>query len=109
MNIYHIYPVDITGKVPAWLVNRASQIVAPKMAGRIHKVARAYPAWKEKNRPHHKPWINPEQICIPRLDRRDICSMDEVLQKEVIDESELSEENGDMENGSNQDLNTLLE
>ena len=61
------------------------------------KACRGYDAWKSQQRkPNYKPWLNPEQLVesIPRMDSKDILSMDEVQQAEIIDETAVSEENG---------------
>ena len=49
-------------------------------------------AGRVKNNPHHKPWLNPEQMTLPRLNIDDIKSMQEMQQAEVIDETGVEED-----------------
>lgn len=34
----------------------------------VHKAGQEYPAWKQKNSPQHKPWLQPEQSTLPTMD-----------------------------------------
>lgn len=93
--ITYLTQCDLRGKIPSWAVNRAAHRVAPSIVTRLHKVSKNYPAWKAKNHPNYKPWINPEQISIPHINWDDVRSMDEVLTVEVIDESACEDKNCD--------------
>ena len=60
---------------------------------RLHKACTRYPAWKQKHRPHYKPWLYPEQITLPRFKAEDLISKDDLPSDDSIeDESELKEE-----------------
>ena len=66
---------------------------------RIHKACKAYPAWKKGHSSRNfKPWLNPEQITLPRLNSADICSIEELQSCEVIDETAISDNDLDSDN-----------
>ncbi|EYC23413.1 hypothetical protein Y032_0015g2638 [Ancylostoma ceylanicum] len=74
------------GKLPTWLVNRLTRVIAPKVIKRLHKACLAYPEWKEENHPNLKPWIYAEQqMDFPRVDLSK-CQPQE-YEQEIIDES----------------------
>uniref|UniRef100_T1IMT8 START domain-containing protein 10 n=1 Tax=Strigamia maritima TaxID=126957 RepID=T1IMT8_STRMM len=79
---------DKASKLPPWLVNKLSQIFAPKMLKRVHKACLGYDAWKKAHNPRCKPWLYPEQINLPRI------SVDHCIQKETTEEEEEEEEEG---------------
>ncbi|XP_070300761.1 START domain-containing protein 10 [Salvelinus sp. IW2-2015] len=89
--LYYLTQVDPKGSLPKWVVNRASQFVAPKAMKKIYKACQKYPEWKRKHNPNLKPWIYPEQNTLPCINVADL-----VLQRadslENIDESRLTEE-----------------
>ncbi|XP_042182018.1 START domain-containing protein 10-like [Oncorhynchus tshawytscha] len=89
--LYYLTQVDPKGSLPKWVVNRASQFVAPKAMKKIYKACQKYPEWKRKHNPNLKPWIYPEQNTLPCINVSDL-----VLQRadslENIDESRLTEE-----------------
>lgn len=96
-DVAYVTLADPRGKLPSWIVNKACLGIAPKSVKRLLKACRGYDAWKSQQRkPNYKPWLNPEQLVesIPRMDSKDILSMDEVQQAEIIDETAVSEENG---------------
>jgi hypothetical protein len=37
------------GKLPCWLVNRVTTIVAPKLLKKLHKACLKYPEWKMRH------------------------------------------------------------
>lgn len=88
---------DPRGKLPVWVVNKATKILAPKIIYRIYKACKGYPSWKSKNNQHFKPWIYPEQISLPRLDMSQIKPLSAGISSESIDESGISEDDVDAE------------
>lgn len=58
---------DPKGSLPPWLVNKCTQIFAPKMVKRLYKACLGYEEWKLKHNPNEKPWIHPEQITTPKI------------------------------------------
>ncbi|XP_012548587.1 START domain-containing protein 10 [Bombyx mori] len=54
---------DPRGALPAWLVNRVTAQLAPRLVQQLHAAARRYPGWKAlTDYPYHKPWRHPEQV-----------------------------------------------
>lgn len=96
-DLYYITQSDLRGRIPSWVINRASHRVAPTVVAKLHKAGKQYPGWKAKpeNRPSWKPWYNPEQITLPRIDWDKVQPMDEVLQSEIIDESNVEDKGGE--------------
>ncbi|XP_022324155.2 START domain-containing protein 10-like isoform X1 [Crassostrea virginica] len=86
---------DPRGKLPAWVVNKATQYLAPKVISRIYKACQSYEAWKSSHNPGHKPWLYPEQMSLPRLDLQDIKTECEFTSNESLDESNVKEEDID--------------
>ncbi|KAG5321569.1 STA10 protein, partial [Acromyrmex heyeri] len=89
----YVSHTDPHGKLPVWLVNKVTQIFAPKMVKRLHKASVGYPGWKILNNPNYKPWHYPEQIMAPRI-RIEECvkSAEEKNSKyNYVDESNLKE------------------
>ncbi|CAC5364369.1 unnamed protein product [Mytilus coruscus] len=79
-------------KLPAWAVNKVTQIMAPKVITRIHKACLSYQKWKSTHNPTFKPWLNPEQMTLPRLNMADIKPLSEFNSLESLDESCMKEE-----------------
>ena len=99
----YVSHTDPHGKLPVWLVNKITQIFAPKvrepsyigflwiiyklmnfnyllssvlpkkMVKKLHKASIGYPTWKMLNNPNFKPWHFPEQIMSPRIKTEDVC------------------------------------
>ncbi|GBO98440.1 START domain-containing protein 10 [Eumeta japonica] len=54
---------DPRGALPAWLVNRVTAQLAPRLVKQLQTAARRYPGWKAlTDNPHYKPWRNPDQV-----------------------------------------------
>ncbi|WKY02496.1 hypothetical protein Q1695_016066 [Nippostrongylus brasiliensis] len=84
--IIYLSHSDPKGKLPTWLVNRLTRVIAPKVIKRLHKACMNYPSWKAENQPGFKPWIYPEQqMDFPRVDLTK-CQPQE-YEQEIIDES----------------------
>ncbi|XP_077984281.1 START domain-containing protein 10-like [Glandiceps talaboti] len=81
---------DPKGSLPAWLINKVTQLVAPKIMQRVYKACQKYPGWKAKNNPKYKPWLYPEQIRLERLNIDDILPRTNTS-SESLDESQLVE------------------
>ncbi|VDK52563.1 unnamed protein product [Anisakis simplex] len=77
---------DPKGKLPAWLINRLTRVIGPKMMKKLHKASLNYPEWKSANRPSWKPWIYPEQqMNMERIKMSDCKAC--IYEQELIDES----------------------
>ncbi|GAB1605056.1 START domain-containing protein 10-like isoform X1 [Argonauta hians] len=83
---------DPRGQLPSWAVNKATQILAPKVVNRMKEACKKYVAWKSQNQPNHRPWIFPEQSTLERLNVTHINKLQVKDSQEVVDESNLSEE-----------------
>ncbi|XP_067853168.1 START domain-containing protein 10-like [Heptranchias perlo] len=90
-SLVYMAEADPKGSLPKWVVNKASQYLAPKVLKKIHKVCLKYPEWKRKNRPEFKPWLHPEQNDLPTMSVAEL-SIQHADSLENIDESGLSEE-----------------
>ncbi|KAL6480192.1 hypothetical protein MHYP_G00112250 [Metynnis hypsauchen] len=64
----YVSQADPKGSLPKWAVNKASQILAPKVMKSVHKAGQNYLAWKTQNSPEHKPWLYPIQSELPMMD-----------------------------------------
>ncbi|KAG8231349.1 hypothetical protein J437_LFUL012259 [Ladona fulva] len=73
----YVSQTDPQGNLPSWMVNRVTQILAPKMVKRLYKASLGYKAWKASHNPDLKPWHFPEQMTAPRI------SITECVQSEV--------------------------
>ncbi|XP_046388059.1 START domain-containing protein 10-like [Ischnura elegans] len=93
----YVSQTDPQGKLPSWLVNRVTQIFAPKMVKRLHKASLGYKSWKLSHNPEWKPWHFPEQITAPRISVSEcVQSEEEKKCKHIssgIDESLIKETN----------------
>ncbi|XP_069749140.1 START domain-containing protein 10-like [Narcine bancroftii] len=97
-HLVYMAEADPRGSLPKWVINKASQFLAPKVLKQLHKVCLKYPEWKQKNRPDFKPWLYPEQNNLPTM-KLDVLSIQHADSLENIDESTLSEENCSDEEG----------
>ncbi|KOB66616.1 PCTP-like protein, partial [Operophtera brumata] len=63
---------DPRGALPAWLVNRVTAQLAPRLVQQLHAAARRYPGWKAlTDLPYHKPWRHPDQVPPYRISLED--------------------------------------
>lgn len=62
------------------------------MIKKMYKACLKYEKWKSKHNPNYKPWYNPEQIRVPKLDLNDILEIDvNSLKNSSVDESQVKE------------------
>ncbi|UJR36852.1 hypothetical protein I4U23_029565 [Adineta vaga] len=73
---YYMTQSDPGGSLPAWLVNKVSKVLVPKLMKKLAKACTKYDKWKATNQPHHKPWLNPEQMTLPRYNPNEIGTFD---------------------------------
>lgn len=86
----YLAQVDPRGSLPKWVVNKSSQFLAPKAMKRIHKACVKYMDWKQRHSPGYKPWLHPEQNCLPTMPLGEL-SVQHAESLENIDESTLAE------------------
>ncbi|XP_048480699.1 START domain-containing protein 10 isoform X2 [Plutella xylostella] len=68
---------DPRGALPAWLVNRVTAQLAPRLVHQLHAAARKYPGWKNlTDTPYYKPWRHPEQVPPHRINLADCVDPD---------------------------------
>ncbi|CAH2232677.1 jg5302 [Pararge aegeria aegeria] len=68
---------DPRGALPAWLVNRVTAQLAPRLVQQLHAAARRYPGWKAlTDTPYFKPWKHPEQVPPYRIKLEDCVDPD---------------------------------
>lgn len=82
----YLSQADPKGSLPKWVVNRASTRIAPRVMRCVHKAGRDYPEWKAQNSPDQKPWLNPEQNTLPKMDPAEL-SIQRADSLENVDES----------------------
>ncbi|XP_064636421.1 START domain-containing protein 10-like [Lineus longissimus] len=94
---YYITQCDVGGQLPAWIVNMATGIMAPRMFKKLNKVAAAYPAWKKENEPNWMPWRDPSQIENDRINYDDVDVQDQSSDTyDSLDETNLAETDCDL-------------
>ncbi|XP_066496145.1 START domain-containing protein 10-like [Tiliqua scincoides] len=99
----YLAQVDPKGSLPKWVVNKASQYLAPKLMKKLHKACLKYPAWKQDHDMDRKPWLYPEQSRLPTMALSDL-SLQHASSLENVDESglmETREEKGDTSGSEN--------
>ncbi|XP_076148645.1 START domain containing 14 [Alosa pseudoharengus] len=82
----YLSQADPKGSLPKWVVNKASQVLAPKVLRCVHKAGQNYQEWKAQNSPNHKPWLHPEQSDLPMMDASEL-SIQRADSLENVDES----------------------
>lgn len=91
----YVTQCDPKGALPAWFVNKLTQIFAPKMTKRLATACRGYASWKTSHNPAHKPWLYPEQIALPRIDLARCCRAQDASDDPDLDESSVAEDSLD--------------
>ncbi|CAF1467066.1 unnamed protein product [Adineta steineri] len=69
---YYMTQCDPGGSLPAWVVNKTSKVLVPKLMKKLMKACGKYEKWKGKHQPQYKPWLYPEQMTAPRINYADI-------------------------------------
>ncbi|CAB1457116.1 unnamed protein product [Pleuronectes platessa] len=82
----YLSQADPKGSLPKWVVNKASQVLAPRVMKCLHKAGKNYPEWKQQNSPDQKPWLYPEQNTLPMMDPAEL-SIQRADSLENVDES----------------------
>ncbi|KAM6427186.1 START domain-containing protein 10-like [Liasis olivaceus] len=99
----YLAQVDPKGSLPKWVVNKASQYLAPKLMKKMYKACLKYPSWKQEHNAGKKPWLHPEQSVLPTMPLSEL-SLQHASSLENIDESglmESKEEKGDTSGSEN--------
>uniref|UniRef100_A0AC34GXN6 START domain-containing protein n=1 Tax=Panagrolaimus sp. ES5 TaxID=591445 RepID=A0AC34GXN6_9BILA len=92
---------DPKGKLPTWLINRVTKVVAPKALKKLHKASINYPLWKNKHDPNWKPWLYPDQLLnAPRIDQSHCRPRSDYAQP-IVDESNIKA--SDVKESDNED------
>lgn len=82
----YLSQADPKGSLPKWVVNKASQVMAPRVMRCVHKAGQNYPEWKRENSPEQKPWLYPVQSDLPLMDLAEL-SVQRADSLENMDES----------------------
>ncbi|KAM9741584.1 START domain containing 14 [Menidia menidia] len=82
----YLSQADPKGSLPKWVVNKASQVLAPRVMKSVHKAGQNYPDWKRQNSPNQKPWLYPEQSTLSVMDPAEL-SIQRTDSLENLDES----------------------
>ncbi|KAG7465099.1 hypothetical protein MATL_G00172540 [Megalops atlanticus] len=97
----YLSQADPKGSLPKWVVNKASQVLAPKVMKCVHKAGQGYLEWKQQNSPDYKPWLHPEQSDLPHMDPVELViqrgdSLENVDESAILDahENEVAEDSG---------------
>ncbi|XP_020564049.1 START domain-containing protein 10 [Oryzias latipes] len=89
--LVYLAQVDPRGSLPKWVVNKSSQLLAPRVLKKIHKASLKYSDWKKKHNPCFKPWLFPEQNTLPSIPLSEL-SIQRAESLEKIDESDVIEQ-----------------
>ncbi|XP_037117783.1 START domain containing 14 [Syngnathus acus] len=87
----YLSQADPKGSLPKWLVNKASEVLAPKVLKSVHEAGQRYSKWKEQNRPDHKPWLYPDQCTLPKMNPAEL-AIQRGDSLENVDESAMQDE-----------------
>uniref|UniRef100_A0A3P9J6B8 START domain-containing protein 10 n=1 Tax=Oryzias latipes TaxID=8090 RepID=A0A3P9J6B8_ORYLA len=82
----YLSQADPKGSLPKWVVNKASQVLAPRVLKSVHKAGQKYPEWKQQNKPNQKPWLHPEQSSLPTMNPAEL-SIQRADSLENVDET----------------------
>lgn len=82
----YLSQADPKGSLPKWVVNQASQVLAPRVLKCVHKAGQDYLEWKQQNSPDQKPWLYPDQCTLPKMDPAEL-SIQRADSLEDVDES----------------------
>lgn len=82
----YLSQADPMGSLPKWAINKASQVLAPRVMNHVLKAGKAYPEWKRQHSPDYKPWLYPEQSTLPMMDPAEL-SVQRADELEHVDES----------------------
>ncbi|XP_028272430.1 START domain containing 14 [Parambassis ranga] len=94
----YLSQADPKGSLPKWVVNKASQVLAPRVMKSVHKAGQNYPEWKQQNSPDQKPWLYPEQSTLPMMNPAELSiqradsleNVDETSKKDAQDSEDSS-------------------
>ncbi|XP_037531688.1 START domain containing 14 [Nematolebias whitei] len=82
----YLSQADPKGSLPKWVVNKASEVLAPRVMRTVHKAGQNYPGWKQENSPSLKPWLHSEQSSLPMMNPAEL-SIQRTDSLENVDES----------------------
>ncbi|CAN9515109.1 unnamed protein product [Ophioblennius macclurei] len=82
----YLSQADPMGSLPKWAINKASQVLAPRVLNHVHVAGKGYEEWKQDNSPDFKPWLYPEQATLPKMDPAEL-SMQCADELEHVDET----------------------
>ncbi|XP_028316008.1 START domain containing 14 [Gouania willdenowi] len=82
----YLSQADPMGSLPKWVINKASQVLAPRVMSRVHSAGRSYSEWKQQNNPEYKPWLYPEQSKLPMMNPAEL-SIQKADELEQVDET----------------------
>ncbi|XP_029957993.1 START domain containing 14 [Salarias fasciatus] len=82
----YLSQADPMGSLPKWVINKASQVLAPQVMTHVHTAGKGYQEWKLQNSPGYKPWLYPEQNRLPAMDPAKL-SLQRADELEHVDES----------------------
>uniref|UniRef100_A0A8D0BST5 START domain-containing protein 10 n=1 Tax=Salvator merianae TaxID=96440 RepID=A0A8D0BST5_SALMN len=89
-SLTYLAQVDPRGSLPKWVVNKASEYLAPKVMKKVYKACLKYPVWKQDHNVDMKPWLYPAQNQLPTMALSEL-SIQHASSLENIDESGLTE------------------
>ncbi|KAM9356561.1 START domain containing 14 [Symphorus nematophorus] len=88
----YLSQADPKGSLPKVVVNKVTELFAPRVLKAVHGAGQKYPEWKNDNSPDYKPWLYPEQSTLPMMDPAEL-SIQRADSLENVDENS----NGDVQ------------